>query len=127
MYPQSILGLDPAGYLFEDANEKYHLDKSDANFVDVIHTNGESLAFGGLGIWKAIGHVDFYPNGGKSQRGCQNLFVGGVKDLFDGKLCKINTQQNTLRCLINVRRTFIDFRVFSHQYFLIRDRTFIEF
>ena len=28
----------------------------------------------------------------------------------------------TLRCLINVRRTFINFRVFSHQYFLIRDR-----
>ena len=96
MYPQSILGLDPAGYLFEDANEKYHLDKSDANFVDVIHTNGESLAFGGLGIWKAIGHVDFYPNGGKSQRGCQNLFVGGVKDLFDGKLYKRNTQQNKI-------------------------------
>ena len=93
-YLQNILGLDPAGYLFEEANEKYHLDKSDANFVDVIHTNGESLAFGGLGIWKAIGHVDFYPNGGKSQRGCQNLFVGGVKDLFDGKFYqrKINQQ-----------------------------------
>ena len=34
---------------------------------------------------------------------------------------------STLRCLINVRRTFINIRVFSHQYFLIRDRTFINF
>ena len=33
----------------------------------------------------------------------------------------------TLRCLINVRRTFINFKDFSHQYLLIRDRTFIKF
>ena len=38
-----------------------------------------------------------------------------------------NKISSTLRCLINVRRTFINFRVFSHQYFLIRDRTFIKF
>ena len=35
--------------------------------------------------------------------------------------------KSTLRCLINVRRMFINFRVFSHQYFHIRDRTFIKF
>ena len=34
---------------------------------------------------------------------------------------------NTLKCLINVRRTFINFKVFSHQYFLIRNHTFIKF
>ena len=34
---------------------------------------------------------------------------------------------NTLRCLINVRRSFINFKDFSHQYLLIRDRTFIKF
>ena len=33
----------------------------------------------------------------------------------------------TLRCLINVRRTFINFKDFSQQYFLIRDDTFIRF
>ena len=34
---------------------------------------------------------------------------------------------NTLGCLINVRHTFINFKVFSHQYSLIRACTFIRF
>ena len=34
---------------------------------------------------------------------------------------------STLRCLINVSHTFINFKDFSHQYFLIRNRTFIRF
>ena len=33
----------------------------------------------------------------------------------------------TLSCLINVHRTSINFKDFSHQYLLIRDRTFIKF
>ena len=78
--------MDPAGPSFEETSEEFHLDKSDANFVDVIHTNGESLVpYGGLGLWKAIGHVDFYPNGGISQRGCQNLFSSGLNNFFSGR------------------------------------------
>ncbi len=34
---------------------------------------------------------------------------------------------DTLGCQINVRRTFINFQVFSQPYALIWDRTFIEF
>ena len=34
---------------------------------------------------------------------------------------------STLRCLTNVRRTFINFKDFSHQYLFIRDRMFIKF
>lgn len=42
------------------------LDTSDAEFVDVIHTAG-----GTAGFYDALGHADFYPNGGTSvQPGC---------------------------------------------------------
>ena len=77
-----ISGLDPAGPLFEGYSPKVRLDKSDANYVDVIHSNGDSLIIGGLGSWEPIGHVDFYPNGGRAQRGCQNLLIGGLYDFI---------------------------------------------
>lgn len=44
------LGLDPAGPLFESQHIKARLDSSDAHFVDVIHSNGENLILGGLGM-----------------------------------------------------------------------------
>lgn len=46
----SGLGLDPAGPLFESQHIKARLDSSDAKFVDVIHSNGENLILGGLGL-----------------------------------------------------------------------------
>lgn len=51
------------------------LDKSDANFVDVIHTAG-----GAAGYFGTVGHVDFYPNGGTPiQPGClETSSVSGV-------------------------------------------------
>lgn len=60
-YYQSI-GLDPAGPLFEAQHTKARLDSTDANFVDVIHSNGENLILGGLGSWQPMGDVDFYPS-----------------------------------------------------------------
>ncbi|RNA11919.1 pancreatic triacylglycerol lipase, partial [Brachionus plicatilis] len=59
-----ITGLDPAGPLFREVSKEERLDKEDAELVDVIHTD----AF--LGIQEAIGHKDFYPNGGQTQKGC---------------------------------------------------------
>ncbi|KAL4708365.1 hypothetical protein ACJJTC_019601 [Scirpophaga incertulas] len=76
-----ITGLDPAGPLFEFQDPRARLDRGDARFVDVIHSNGETLIFGGLGAAQPLGHVDFYPNGGRVQHGCSNLFVGAVSDL----------------------------------------------
>jgi hypothetical protein len=78
----SVLGLDPAAPLFESQDPRARLDSSDAMFVDVIHSNGENLILGGLGSWQPMGHVDFYPNGGRMQKGCSNLFVGAVTDIL---------------------------------------------
>ncbi|XP_021704096.1 uncharacterized protein LOC5564068 [Aedes aegypti] len=79
---QRITGLDPAGPLFEAQHPHARLDDTDAGFVDVIHSNGENLILGGLGSWQPMGAVDFYPNGGRVQHGCSNLFVGAVTDII---------------------------------------------
>lgn len=63
-----ITGLDPAQPCF--TNSSLSLDVTDAPFVDIIHTNGQLMSRLGLGLPQPIGHVDFYPNGGKAQPGC---------------------------------------------------------
>lgn len=65
-----FIGLDPAAPGFELLyGPTEHLDKSDADFVDIIHTSA-----GLLGFLAPIGHLDFYPNGGiASQPGCSEI------------------------------------------------------
>lgn len=60
-------GLDPAKPSYENSEPKDRLDINDAKFVDIIHTGGDDL-----GIFKPLGHIDFYPNGGRSQPGCDD-------------------------------------------------------
>ncbi|KAG8182874.1 hypothetical protein JTE90_024617 [Oedothorax gibbosus] len=67
-----ISALDPAGPRFYDAPLEERLDPSDAQFVDAIHTDGGHGLLEGLGLRSQVGHVDFYPNGGKDQPGCHN-------------------------------------------------------
>ncbi|GFO19619.1 pancreatic lipase-related protein [Plakobranchus ocellatus] len=71
-----ITGLDPAGPAFESYSHYVRLDALDANFVDVIHTDAESLISSGFGTRYSIGHVDFYPNGGQHQPGCPEETLG---------------------------------------------------
>ncbi|XP_014374187.1 lipase member H isoform X1 [Alligator sinensis] len=67
-----ITALDPAGPLFRGKPHSERLDPSDAQFVDVIHSDID-----GLGYREALGHIDFYPNGGTDQPGCpQTIFSG---------------------------------------------------
>ncbi|UYV63323.1 PNLIP [Cordylochernes scorpioides] len=78
-----ITGLDPAGPYFEYMPTTIRLDRGDAKFVDVIHTDGDPLLVLGLGMRQAIGHLDFYPNSGRQQPGCalttiMNVFIDGV-------------------------------------------------
>jgi len=62
-------GLDPAGPGFGyDNDTRLRLDPTDAQFVDIMHTNVEAIF--PLGIGTQTGHVDFYPNKGYRQPGC---------------------------------------------------------
>ncbi|XP_069683241.1 pancreatic triacylglycerol lipase-like [Periplaneta americana] len=62
-----ITGLDPAGPLFlQYGNDAHVLSKDDAEFVEVVHTNG-----GLAGQLVVLGHVDFFMNGGSLQPDCQ--------------------------------------------------------
>lgn len=61
-----ITGLDPALPFFATTNPEWKLDETDADFVDVIHTNS-----GLFGKIERCGHVDFYMNGGQYQPQCR--------------------------------------------------------
>ncbi|KAM9034399.1 lipase member I-like [Sarcophilus harrisii] len=65
-------GIDPAGPGFNNAPIKMRLDYTDAQFVDIIHSDAY-----GLGISHSIGHLDFYPNGGRNQPGCPTSIFAG--------------------------------------------------
>ncbi|XP_031530313.1 lipase member I isoform X2 [Vicugna pacos] len=69
-----ITGLDPAGPQFSGKPSNGRLDYTDANFVDVIHTDTN-----GLGIKEPLGHIDFFPNGGKRQPGCPKSIFSGLE------------------------------------------------
>ncbi|XP_005186631.2 pancreatic lipase-related protein 2 [Musca domestica] len=60
-----ITGLDPALPLFVTSPNDEKLDKTDAAFVDVIHTNALVQ-----GKFERCGHADFYMNGGIFQPNC---------------------------------------------------------
>ncbi|XP_046438904.1 inactive pancreatic lipase-related protein 1-like [Daphnia pulex] len=65
-----ITGFDPAFPCFEKANRDEIIDSTDAEFVDIIHTNAGLLFQKSLGFPFSLGHADFWPNGGSIQPGC---------------------------------------------------------
>ena len=68
--------MDPAGPVFDVEPEfapKMRLYPGDAQFVDVIHTNGWDWIE--LGIGQKSGDVDFYVNGGGDQPGCDGAIL----------------------------------------------------
>ncbi|XP_035232227.1 lipase member I-like [Stegodyphus dumicola] len=85
---KSEKGLDPAGPGFRYKTRDRRLDKTDARLVDVIHTNGADDILKGFGIKQPIGHINFYPEGGEVQAGCQpslkvlNNFKNEMKDIW---------------------------------------------
>ncbi|XP_015997971.2 pancreatic triacylglycerol lipase [Rousettus aegyptiacus] len=77
-----ITGLDPAGPSFEGTPELIRLDPTDAQFVDVIHTDAAPLIPNmGFGIRQTVGHLDFFPNGGEEMPGCQKNILSNIIDI----------------------------------------------
>lgn len=74
-----ITATDPAGPTFEHKSitEELRLSEGDALFVDVVHTDA-----GHYGFIAPIGHVDYYPNGGRLQPGCPDLIEDGWFIMF---------------------------------------------
>ncbi|XP_066476704.1 lipase member I [Tiliqua scincoides] len=69
-----ITGLDPAGPMFTGKPPSERLAHTDAQFVDVVHTDIDAL-----GYRKPLGNIDFYPNGGTDQPGCPQTVFSGPK------------------------------------------------
>lgn len=57
-----VTGLDPAGPCFRAMDPEHKLWRTDAETVDIIHTNID-----GFGIAETLGHIDIYVNGGEFQ------------------------------------------------------------
>ncbi|CAH0563633.1 unnamed protein product [Brassicogethes aeneus] len=66
-----ITALDPAFPDISLNDRSKRLSQNDAEYVDVIHTDG-----GIFGFPLNVGHADFYPNGGRAlQPGCQPSYL----------------------------------------------------
>ncbi|XP_049871169.1 lipase member H-like [Pectinophora gossypiella] len=73
----AITGLDPALPLYKFSLENQRLDSSDARYVEVIHSSTNSW-----GYRVPLGHVDFYPNGGRIQPGCDDQREQGDSTIY---------------------------------------------
>ncbi|XP_066535619.1 pancreatic triacylglycerol lipase-like [Hoplias malabaricus] len=77
-----ITGLDPAEPYFQGCPAMVRLDPTDARFVDVIHTDALAvIPYLGFGMSQAVGHIDFYPNGGEHMPGCDKNIISQIVDI----------------------------------------------
>ncbi|KAJ8730671.1 hypothetical protein PYW08_002084 [Mythimna loreyi] len=100
-----ITGLDPSGSGWGSNSQR--LRNTDANYVEVIHTDGSGLLANGIGT--AIGDVNFYVNGGSNQPGCltHSCSHNRAYEIFAASMynhnlvgfpCSSTTQLNLNRC-----------------------------
>uniref|UniRef100_A0A2I4ASV5 Lipase member H n=1 Tax=Austrofundulus limnaeus TaxID=52670 RepID=A0A2I4ASV5_AUSLI len=89
-----ITGLDVAGPSFNNKPPEDRLDPTDAQFVDVLHTDTDALGFR-----EPLGHIDFYANGGADQPGCPKTIFSG------GSYFKCDHQKSVFLFLDTVNRT----------------------
>lgn len=64
-----LTALSPAGPCFRNLGPEHRLSPTDADFVEVIHTNID-----GFGMATRMGHIDFYVNGGEYQPSDLNMY-----------------------------------------------------
>ncbi|KAK2580877.1 hypothetical protein KPH14_005949 [Odynerus spinipes] len=95
-----ITALDPAQPGFQAKDPAVRIDKEDAKFIDVVHTDGKVFApFLGLGMTVSVGDVDFFVNGGLNQPNC---FLDGepfiIKSIADIPKMTIDVIYNLATC-----------------------------
>ncbi|XP_060587855.1 inactive pancreatic lipase-related protein 1-like [Ruditapes philippinarum] len=93
-----ITGLDPAEPDYKDHPKVVRLDKLDAIYVDVIHTNGAPFSKGGAGMFEPCGDVDFYVNGGENQPDCPDQISGALSHLGDLLSGKVDALATVVSC-----------------------------
>jgi len=62
--------LNPANFIPDLSVIDDHIDPTDAQQVDIIHTDQFS------GILQPLGTIDFFVNGGAHQTGCPDIAAG---------------------------------------------------
>ncbi|KAK6188478.1 hypothetical protein SNE40_004644 [Patella caerulea] len=118
-----ITGLDPAEPYFQYTDIAVRLDPSDALFVDILHTDGISILKLGYGMIEPCGHVDYYPNGGETQPGCDKDPVTSIATdgIYNG--VKQYVACNHIRAheyfteSINAKCPFVGFQCNSYEQF----------
>ncbi|KAJ8385823.1 hypothetical protein AAFF_G00181790 [Aldrovandia affinis] len=107
-----ITALDPAGPLFSGTPPEERLDPTDAQFVDVLHTDIDAFGYRG-----PLGHIDFYANGGADQPGCpKTIFSGKSYFVCDHQrsvflyLCSLNQTCNITAYPCSSYHDFLDGR-----------------
>ncbi|XP_054729223.1 pancreatic lipase-related protein 2 [Anastrepha obliqua] len=112
---EQIIGLDPAGPLFTlpaAVSPDFRLDRTDAQFVQVLHTSG-----GTLGTSIKSGHADFYPNGGKApQRHCQVL-VSNIQN--NAVACSHSSSAVFFKQSMNPAFPFVGYHCSSYEKFAL--------
>jgi hypothetical protein len=84
------------------------LNSSDADYVDIIHTDGT------IGLRYKIGHKDFYPNGGSFQTGCNLLDLFGKQNIQIDNEKDFNSLSAEERAQIETRFNPLHFFSCSH-------------
>jgi hypothetical protein len=95
---KKIVGMDPAGPIFQHNNENMRLNKYDATMVEIIHTNTNLF-----GHKSNIGHLDFYINGGKKQWWC-GLLKTACSHTFSHELMTLVAQKEK-PCLLRQKNS----------------------
>ena len=92
-------GLDPAGPMFDDYPLEASLNPDCASFVDILHTQGKG-GIVNIGSLRVLGHMDFYPNGGGFQPGCDiSMLIGRLTgDHAIQNTCHLTEELNVSKC-----------------------------
>lgn len=63
----SLSGIDPAGLNYRNVSDSQRISTRSGKLVEIVHTSSE------WGLIEAVGHIDFYVNGGMRQPSCKPL------------------------------------------------------